>query len=176
LFVIDRSQDPSYLVRAWHVDTVDKYDFNDSVNKVEVKSTKGQERTHLFSIDQLHPNAGSDLLIASVFVNQAGIGNNIFDIADSIEKRVTDPELKAKLKEIVYKTIGPRIDDAAKLMFDYKFAVDTYRIYDYRDIPSIPLEAIPSQVSGVHFRSDLSEIDPVDMSTLSDKGKLFSSL
>lgn len=173
LFVIERGSDPEYLLRSWHEDTVDKYDFNDSIDKVEVKSTAGATRSHVFALGQLAPNANSNLLIASIFVNQIGIGSNIFDLLDSICLRVLDPDLQIKVKEISYKTIGPHIEESAKLKFDYKNACDTYMLYNYKDVPNIPIACIPHEVSSVHFKADLSNTKPYDSSIHS---KLFESL
>ena len=70
LLVIERSSNPEYLINAWHVEPEDKYDFNDATDKIEVKSTAGDKRSHIFSLEQLSPEDGSSLLIASVFVNK----------------------------------------------------------------------------------------------------------
>ena len=176
LLIIEKGADPEYLLKAWHEDPEDKYDFNDSIDKLEVKSTKGDFRIHVFSIEQLNPNPSSKLLIASVFVNAVGEGVSIFDLEDSIDKRVTNVDLKLKLKEIILTTIGPHIDESAKLKFDYKFASDTLRLYDYKLIPSIKKESIPVEVSGVSFRSDITGVMSIDEYDFKLEGKLFSSL
>lgn len=173
LLVIERGNNPEYLLKSWHEDTVDKYDFNDSIDKVEVKSTAGATRSHVFALEQLVPNTNSHLLVASIFVNQVGIGKNIFDLLDSICLKVADPDLQIKVKELTYKTIGPHVEESAKLRFDYKNACDTYLLYNYKDIPSIPLNSIPIEVSSVHFKVDLSNTKPYDSSYQS---KLFESL
>ena len=176
LLVIERSKNPEYLVRAWHVTPKDKYDFNDSIDKIEVKSTTGDSRSHLFSIEQLTPNADSKLLIASIFVNQTGIGKSVFDIVESISSRLSSTEDMIKLQEVVLKTIGVHTDAVANMFFDYKMAVDYYKLYDYKDIPSIPISSIPPQVSKVHFRSDLSGVSSIDEKDYILSGKLFESI
>ena len=176
LLVIERSKNPEYLVRAWHVSPKDKYDFNDSIDKIEVKSTTGESRSHLFSIEQLSPNADSKLLIASIFVNQTGIGKSVFDLVESISSRLSSTEELIKLQEVVLKTIGVHTDVVAKMFFDYKMAVDTFKLYDYKSIPSIPISLIPHQVSNVRFRSDISEIASIDENGYVISGKLFESL
>lgn len=173
LFAIERGNTPEYLLKSWHEDTIDKYDFNDSIDKVEVKSTAGTARSHVFALEQLVPNANSNLLIASIFVNQIGIGINVFDLLDSICLKVQNLELQIKVKEIAYKTIGPHIEECAKLKFDYKNACDTYMLYNYKEIPSIPIPCIPHEVSSVHFKADLSNAKPYDSSIQSI---LFESL
>lgn len=173
LFVIVHSCNPEYLLKSWHEGTTDKYDFNDSQDKVEVKSTSGTIRSHVFALEQLNPNINSRLLIVSVFVNQAGIGKSVFDLVDTICLKVSDPLLQIKVKEITCKTIGPHAEECSRLKYDYKNACDTYMLFDYKDIPSIPLPSIPLEVTAVHFKADLSSAKPYDSAY---KSKLFESL
>lgn len=175
LLVIERSKNPEYLVRAWHVTPKDKYDFNDSIDKIEVKSTTGDSRSHLFSIEQLSPNADSKLLIASMFVNRTGIGKSVFDLEESISLRLSSLEDLIKLQDIVLKTIGAH-EEVKNMFFDYNMAVNTYKLYDYKDIPSIPISSIPPQVSNVHFRSNISDISSIDENGYVISGKLFESI
>lgn len=166
LLVIDQSADPEYLIRSWHVTPNEKYDFNDGQVKLEVKSTSGYCRKHLFSIDQLSPDG--ELLIASVFVNQIGIGKSIFDLVDKISGRVYNNEIILLLREIVWTTIGPHIDEVAKLYFDYNSAVENYALFNYRDIPSISKSCVPMGVDSVTFQSDLTGCQSIDKGSLAD--------
>lgn len=174
LFVIDQSSDPNYLIKAWHSSLEDKYDFNDGIDKIEVKSTSGSKREHTFSIEQLTPNENSNLLVASVFVIQSGMGKNVFNLLDDIQARITDIESQIKIKEQVLQTIGPHIDEVTNLYFDYPYACQLYGLFDYKDVPSIDATSIPPQVSSVHFRSDLSAIDSADLNTYDSQ--LFKNL
>ncbi len=72
LLVVEQSKNPEILVKAWHSSPEDKFDFNDGKDKLEVKSTAKNHRVHSFSIDQLSPNAGSQLIIVSIFAVQTG--------------------------------------------------------------------------------------------------------
>ena len=175
LLVIERCSDPEYLIKAWHEQPEDRYDFNDSVDKLEVKSTTGDYRSHIFSLEQLSPNDNADLLIASVFVNSTGIGKSIFDIEDMISEKIHDIDCKLKLSEIILKTIGPNIEECEKMRYDYNFAVDTIRYYDAKAIPSIRKNDVPVGVSSVHFRSDLTET-PAVKTTDYKESVLFNSL
>lgn len=174
LFVIDRSKDPHYLINSWHVSPEDKYDFNDGVDKIEVKSTKNQDRVHSFSIEQLNPNIESKLIIASIIVVESGQGSNIFDLIDSISQRVTDVDAILKLKEISYKTIGPNLEESKKICFDINMASNTYKLFNHFDVPSIPFSIIPVEVTDVNFSSCLKNIPSADL-TLT-KSKLHKAL
>ena len=60
LFVIEKSISPEYLIQSWHTETNDIFDFNDGIDKLEVKSTSRGKRMHSFSLSPLSPNQGSD--------------------------------------------------------------------------------------------------------------------
>lgn len=174
LFLIERSSNPLYLLKSWHVSTEDKYDFNDGVDKIEVKSTSNEERIHHFAIEQLHPNKESQLLIASLIVVNSDLGTGIFDLVDSISLRINDTDALLKLNEQVLQTIGSHIEEAKEIRYDYTYAKDNIKFFDYKDIPAIDLKDVPLGVSSVHFASCLKGLDAVDISTIN--GNLFNSI
>lgn len=169
LFVIAKSKNPLYLINAWHTSPEDKYDFNDGIDKIEVKATNNHERIHTFSIEQLNPNKGSRLIIASIIFAASGIGANIFDLIDYISMNVTDTDALLKLKEIVYQTIGPNLEESKKIRFDINMAVNTYKLFNHYNIPAISSSDVPAEVSNVHFTSCLKDIPAADMSALYSK-------
>lgn len=176
LLVIEQSNDPEYLIRSWHVTPNDKYDFNDGEGKIEVKSTASDERIHIFSIGQLNPDGEGGLLIASVIVSQIGVGKSIFDLTDSISQRIGDSGVIIKLREIVLSTIGPHIQEASKIFFDYNKGVHEYLLFDYKQIPSISIDNIPIEVTKVSFQSDLTNCIPVNKGGYNVNYKLYRSL
>lgn len=174
MLVIEQSADPDYLINAWHVSANDKYDFNDGIDKIEVKSTGKASRCHEFAIEQLNPNDGSQLLIASIFVIKTGVGKNIFDLEESIVSRLNNNESLEKLKSMILKTLGENIDTVKNIYFDYTQAVDSLSFYNHKDIPSIASSNVPAGVSNVHFQSDLTNINPIEFKLI--QGQLHKSL
>ena len=174
LIVIKLSSNPEYLIRSWHVVPEDKFDFNDGTDKIEVKSTNGQKREHMFAIEQLNPNPGSKLLIASMLVSQTGVGKSVFDLIDDISSRITDVDVLFKLHEITTETIGANIEEVANMFFDEAVSNESLSFFDYKAIPSINMNVIPQEVSCVHFRSDLSDVSPVEF--FDNNSVLFNSL
>lgn len=174
MLVIEQSNDPDYLISAWHVSTNDKYDFNDGLDKIEVKSTSKVSRCHEFALEQLNPNDGSQLLIASVFVIKTGVGKNLFDIEDSIISRLNNNESVEKLKAMIIKTLGENLDSVRTIYFDYSQAIDSLCYFNHKDIPSIEISNVPIGVSNVHFLSDLSCVEPVEPEFIN--GRLHKSL
>lgn len=174
LFVVERSKDPIYLIHAWHVNKENCFDFNDGIDKLEVKSTLKNLRVHSFSSQQLNPNRTANLLIASVMVLQTGIGTSIFDLTSSIETRLDDLEDVIKLREIVAATLGNDLNRSFNFFFDYPYAVDNLTFYDYTDIPTINFDTIPQEISNIHFDVNLSQIKQLDLNNF--PGKLVLSL
>ncbi len=176
LLVIERAHDPEYLIQAWHVTPKEKYDFNDGVAKVEVKSTNGSERKHTFSLEQLNPGTNTELLIASIFVLQTGLGKSVFDLVDAISSRISNDEALLKLREMTLSTIGPHIEEVSHLYFDYIKAVEEYALFDHKASPSIDKDCVPVGVEKVVFQSDLSGCTPIDMSSVMTDKMLYKSL
>jgi len=161
LLVIEKSINPEYLISAWHISPLDKYDFNDSKDKLEVKSTTKSKRIHRFSIEQLNNNSGSDLLIASTFVIETGAGKSILNLRDTIISKISDIKLKLRLNEMIFKTMGNEYEKLGDIFFDYQQASDSLCFYDVKDIPRIDISAIPFQVSNVTFDCNLMDVPTV---------------
>ena len=166
MLVIEQSSNPDYLISSWHVSTMDKYDFNDGNDKIEVKSTLKNNRLHQFAIEQLNPNENSRLVIASVQMVKTGVGYSIFDLEKNITAKLNQNDSIIKLKEMILKTLGVKSENASTVYYDYSFAVESLKFYDYRDIPSISLKDVPANVSGVHFVSDLTSVSDVNRESM----------
>ncbi len=160
LLVIEQSVDPSYLIVSWHVSPDDKFDFNDGIDKLEVKSTSKSKRIHTFSFEQLHPNVNSNLVIASVHVVKTGAGKSIFDLVQLIGKRIDDGTLLSKVNEVIAATIGQDIEKSFDFFFDYQLAVDSLSFYEGKVIPKIEGQ-VRKEVSNIYFDSDLTEVPSI---------------
>ena len=161
LLVINSALNPEYLIASWHISPNDKYDFNDGQDKLEVKSTTKHYRIHRFSIEQLNPNIGSELIIASVFVIETGVGKSILNLRDEIVSKVKDIDLNLRLNEIIYKTIGSDYEKLGDVFFDYQLAKDSLCFYNSEVIPKILNQNIPSEISNVSFDCDLTNVSPL---------------
>lgn len=159
LLVIDQSCNPEYLVKAWHVSSKDKFDFNDGIDKIEVKSTSKSKRIHNFSLEQLNPNKNSKLTIASVFTVETGKGKSIFDLVKLISQKIIDNELLFKIDQVLIETLGSDIEKAFGVFFDYQQAIDTLAFFDSELVPKIEAISVRKEISNVHFESDLSNVE-----------------
>ena len=175
LFLIENSNDPEILLSFWHNSPEEKFDFDAGEEKIEVKSTSGLERIHEFSSEQLNPPLGTQALIASLFTRQTNSGKSIQDLMQNVASRIEDDtRLAEKMNIVVSKTLGNSLEQSIKIKFDYEVSKSSLRFYKHQDISKVEKVYIPTEVSGVRYKSDLSSIKPVDLSTLEMKGMLFS--
>ncbi len=145
LFLIDKSTNPKVLLNYWHNLPEEKFDFNSGKEKIEVKSNSNFERIHTFSSQQLNPPAGSQVLIASIFVRQNNGGLSIQHLVDTITTKVqNDIDLTDKLNNIVCKTLGNSLEQSIRIKFDYHIAEDSLQFYMHQDISKIEEIHIPN--------------------------------
>ncbi|NLR82905.1 PD-(D/E)XK motif protein [Chitinophaga eiseniae] len=163
LFLIDNAKNPHALLNFWHNTPEEKFDFNAGIERIEVKSSSTFERKHTFSSEQLNPPSDTQVLIASIFVKQHNSGINIQQLIDSISEKVgNDHNQIDKLHGLVCKTLANTLEHSIGIKFDYEIAKQSLRFYKHQDIEKIEQIHIPDNVFDVHYKSDLSQIVPVD--------------
>jgi hypothetical protein len=172
LILIEQSKNPETLINYWHNIPEEKFDFNADIEKIEVKSSSNLERVHIFTAEQLNPTNDSQVIIASIFTKQVSNGLNVLDILEKIETRITENELIEKVYRIVSKTLGNTFEQTTKIKYDYNLAKNSLRFYKHQDISKVERINIPERVSEVKFKSDLTNIKPIDINLLT-QGQLF---
>lgn len=158
LLIIEQSNNPDYLIKSWHNSITDKYDFNDGIDKIEVKSTTKSRRIHNFTQEQLLPNSNSKLIISSIYTKETGTGTGVFDLVRTIESKVKDKSILFRFNEIIATTLGKDFEKSSEVFFDYQYAVDSIRHYDSLDIPKIDINHIPVNIINIRFEYDLTDI------------------
>lgn len=177
LFLIDRSANPKVLLNYWHNIPEEKFDFNSGVEKIEVKSNSNFERIHTFSSEQLNPPSDTHVLIASIFIRQHSNGKNIQQLVDSITYKIQqDIELTDKLNNVIFKSLANSLEQSIKIKFDCNIAKDSLRFYRQQDIGKIEVVHIPNEVSEVRYKSDMTEVKPIEILSLKKSGELFKSI
>ena len=176
LFLIAYAKNPDFLVQAWHKTPKDLYDFCVGAERVEMKSSSSIVRAHHFSYSQLNPEGDVRVLVASIFVEEADTGKSIYDLVELIKKKIRSaPQLVQRVDQVVAATLGSGWKKALHLRFDNEMAGRSLVYFDVADIPSIQ-GPLPPEISHVHFKSDLSGIEPVDLKSIAGESKLFLAL
>jgi hypothetical protein len=177
VFLISESKTPALLIKSWHHIPEEKFDFSNGVERIEVKSNSLGTRIHNFAMEQLCPAYDSKTIIASIYVKQISLGKSIEELVNDVTERLSGQfELIDKLRIQVAITLGKNIDDSIRMNFDYQLAKESLQFYRIEDIPKVSSENVPPTVSDIHFKSDLSAIKPIDLSTLNGSNGLFDSL
>jgi Putative PD-(D/E)XK family member, (DUF4420) len=143
---------------------------------LEVKSSAGQTRQHHFTLEQLCPPSGTVLIIASLLVERSDAGRTIKDLIELIRSRISgDPELIAHVNRIITLTLGNSWQKALTEGFDEKLAERSLAFFSAENIPKINPNILPTEVSGVHFKVDLTGLHPLSSSDLRAAGELFQA-
>ncbi|MBS1636474.1 MAG: PD-(D/E)XK motif protein [Bacteroidetes bacterium] len=176
LFFIYNSKNPEVLLNYWHNLPEEKFDFNFGVEKIEVKSSASMERIHIFASEQLNPLEDQQVLIVSLFVRPSNTGISIENLVDFISNKVKDPDLIQKLNSIVGRTLGSTLEQSIGLKYDLQIAKESCKLYRHQDIKKIEKVDIPDEVHEVKYKSDLTHVSSIDITTLTNKQILFQSI
>lgn len=177
LFLIENSNSPKELINYWHNLPEEKFDFNAGTERIEVKSSSNFERKHIFSAEQLNPPSDTQVLIASIFLKQHNSGNSIQYLIDRISEKIDyDFETVEKLNTIVFRTLGSSLEHSIGVKFDYDIAQQSLSFYRHQDIDKIEEVHIPNNVSEVKYKSDLTNINAIELIKLKAKKGLFNAL
>jgi hypothetical protein len=166
LFVIAQANDPVTLAGAWHTAPEDLYDFSLGNQRIEVKSARGRVRRHFFTLEQLNPPPGMKLVIASVLIEASGEGVSLVELLEQIRVQLSGrADLMLRVEKVVGLTLGESWRHAIEERFNYRLAEESLSFYEPEQIPQISSD-IPSEVSEVRFRSDLTGQHPADTTSL----------
>lgn len=176
LYLIWRSGNPVRALTAWRMDETARFDFSDGDVRLDVKATGGRVRAHTFSYEQCNPPPSTIAIVASLFVERVPSGIVMRLLIDEIGSRVAaHADLVLKLHEVVAATLGASLNNALTMSFDVKLADSSLRFFSLHDVPAIR-GPLPTGISDVHFRSDLSALQALSVESLIDQDPVFWDL
>ena len=174
LYTIYVSRSPRKAVEAWRSSTDERFDFSIDDARLEVKSASDRVRAHSFSRDQCMPPAGTVAALISLFIETSGGGLSLNDLIQRIEVQLRDyPDLK--LHEGIASTIGHSSTMAFNIRFDEHLARSSIKVFDLGCIPAIRND-LPSEISQVRFRSDLSYTPTARIEALIERSPILLEL
>lgn len=176
LLLISLASNPTTLIKAWHRSPGDKYDFGFESQRIESKSATSRLRKHHFSLEQLSPLPGVEVLVTSVFVERIGSGMSLAELTDMVRSKVNnEPELLFYLDQMIGATLGNNWKSAAKDRFDYQLAKKSLAFFSPEVIPTIDTK-LPKEVSNVYFEVDLTNIPTIDKKILKSKNGILGAV
>ena len=156
------------LLRAWHAEPAERFDFSSGLDRIEVKGSGNRTRSHHFTYHQAYPPDELSVFVASLFAEECVGGASLGDLWDKARSLATgNAELRLKVDQICVEVLGSDWEHARERSFDYNVAKDSLAFYDIRNIPKVPRD-LPEGVSDVRFVSDLTRTTPSDVSKSSN--------
>ena len=161
LFLIAASRDVCAAVAAWRSTDIDRFDFSTGNVRLDVKASAERLRVHHLSAEQCQPPEGTVGLLASLFIESSGGGQSLRELVAAIEAALGDnDDMILKVQETIAETLGESLPTSMGARFDDRLALTSLRFYDLAMVPAIR-DGVPPEVSGVHFRSDLTRTKTV---------------
>lgn len=162
LMVIASSRDTPATVAAWRNSDYDRFDFSAGDVRLDVKAAADRARAHYLSAEQCQPPPGTAGLLASIFIESSGGGRSLRELSQIIEERLADRgELVMKVQQAVAETLGETLTAALDARFDEHLALSSLQFFDLKTVPAVR-DNVPVEVSKIHFRSDISGVEPLD--------------
>ena len=175
LFIIHQSSNKDLLVKTWHDENIDLYDFGMEGNRIEVKTSTPKERKHKISLNQAYPSEGLKVLLASVLLDKVQIGFSLRKLRDEILSALSSEELKLKLNKLIASSLGKDYAQSLdKAIFDYQIAKESLQFYDMNSIPRVAdYRKIDRNITEVSFTSNLEGAKAIDKDDFAQKSDLF---
>ena len=145
LFVIWSSADRDTMARSWHQRERDQYDFGLENDRLEVKTTRGPDRRHRFSSNQIPPREGLRLAVVSILTDEVSAGASVKDLFDDVVEGLGMGTTTRNLTKHFTRIFQRGEDLCSNTFFDLKQAQNTLKLYDGFSVPS--LELTPGVVS-----------------------------
>jgi hypothetical protein len=135
LLIIASSRDPEVLVRRWHDDPRDRFDFFVPSFALEVKTCRDLDRVHVFSLAQLRPSTDTEVVVASVPVRSDPAGVSAVELLTEVEGRLQQAESRARLREVTFRIGGAALAESPQ-RFDRRSATAAIRYLRASAIPA----------------------------------------
>lgn len=175
MFIIVESAKPVDMLKAWHQEYSEHFDFSSGLQRIEVKCSANRTRCHYFSLEQVYPPKGVSALIASLFIEQSSGGISLLELWNTIRGYASgNTELVMKVERIGMDTLGKSWSERSKECYDNELARESLRFYNINSIPRV-VQDQPAGVSEVHFKSNIENTQPIEVMEYRNKGSLFET-
>jgi len=167
LFHIAFSNKIDYLIKAWHIRSSDTFDFNDGLEKLELKTTLNNSRIHRLSLNQVLKGIESKSNFCSIMTSQIDNGLSVSDLINKITESLNTEDSINFYKKLV-KTCGDDLNNFDK-KFDIKTAIVSRKYFDANIIPKINQNFIDNGVSNIKYDADFEGLSEINTSLINSK-------
>jgi hypothetical protein len=150
LVLIAHSRNPTAMLNCWRLEASSRYDFGDSLERLDVKATIRRVRQHELSFDQANPPQGAIGAIASMMTECVSTGVSVGELWDKVLQLV--PSMQHKIDKNCVSTLGRDWQVARERSFDLQRALGSLRVYPSYGVPRI--STLPPGVLSARFVSD----------------------
>lgn len=179
LFLIYKSKDTLRAIDDWHDNANDRYDFGKQKNFIEVKSTLGDERKHTFSLNQVFPQSGDTVIIASFKLTEnINDGLSLGELYEFILKKINgSSKSENKLFSVIYPVVTEPNLDAFNQSYDQKSAEQNLKFINLDNIPKLDHSGLSLQgISNIKFTSNLDFSEEIDLQKIKRRAKIFKNM
>lgn len=176
LLLMARSAEPVALVSTWRETPEAPLDFNDDPQRIEVKSVLGPTRRHHFSLEQVRPPDGDEVIVASVLMRRTQDGTSVEELVNEVRELLVDhEELRWQFDANVAATLGRNLRAAFGERFDREYAETSWRFFPALTLPSVHQE-VPKEITNVRFLADIAALPSISADQCVSLGGLFAAL
>jgi Putative PD-(D/E)XK family member, (DUF4420) len=146
LFLISSALRIRQAAIAWHADPKELHDFVAGKQRIEVKSSTGPHRAHMFRLEQLLPLQDARVIIASFMLEESGKGLSIDDLwLEILKNPQMTVELRERVSRILTLSLGRDWRNARHVAFEPEAALKKLRFYDVAFVPKVD-PSVPAEV------------------------------
>jgi hypothetical protein len=173
LNLIASCKQQEFVLRAWHTDPTDTFDFSFPGFHMEVKSSESIDRVHHFSLQQIRPADGARVYVVSSPLQSNPSGTSVIELTERISARAArDSALREKLWRNVFATLGSEIRAAKNSRFSEEYARKQLQACKAIDLPWYPTPAPPG-VLDINARIAFSSVAPTSVLKFDELEQLF---
>lgn len=154
LFFMQSTRGFKFWMPSWHSEPSRKFDFSMGKKRVEIKTSVGTERSHIFSHRQVFPYEGEEIMISSILLREEDAGLSLRDLISNALGEVNKEDGYVKLMEAIRHSSMEETDERGP-SYDEIEAGRSLSWYRSTDIPHFGV-AEPAGVSQTRYKIDLT--------------------
>jgi hypothetical protein len=154
LFILN-SKNVDNAISAWHLDKNDLYDFSFEESIKEIKTTRGNSRTHEFNNAQLKKFTNLNVSVVSILTEKMALGKSVLDLWNDINIKCSSAESRNKITRIISDIVQTDMESLTQFKFNYLMGVSTMREFHSSIIPYIDPIGLPNSIVELRLKINL---------------------